>query len=434
MMNLQRIFKFLRREQGGTTLFGFFMFSTGLLMSSYAIDVGKLEQQRTLLQATADSAAHDALVKRELRPATEAVQAALTSAATNMTHENFGTVLKAQDVVFGTWDKNSRTFTANPASRSAVRVILRRTAATSNPIGTYLMKLVGITHWDVVVSSTFATYQPICLREGFVAEGVVDIQSNNSYLRKFCIHSNSYVKLSSNNFFEPGTVVSMPDLDLLQLPASGFNTNAGLAEALREGSMNIRVLRRLSLILAGVQNPTSTYYPSFLTSSTPVALNINRIDATNLLPGRIYIWSCNSGPGGTIKNGTVVSGVVIIANCDVTLGNGTAMENSVLITTSTSANSIKSPNGFRLGVNDGCAPGGGGRIVSMGGMNFAADLEIHGSQLLGMGDIEFAAKADGIEGASIISNAGIDGTSNMTMSSCGGGMDEFTADYFQLVN
>lgn len=433
-MNLQRIFKFLRREQGGTTLFGFFMFSTGLLMSSYAIDVGKLEQQRTLLQATADSAAHDALVKRELRPATEAVQAALTSAATNMTHENFGTVLKAQDVVFGTWDKNSRTFTANPASRSAVRVILRRTAATSNPIGTYLMKLVGITHWDVVVSSTFATYQPICLREGFVAEGVVDIQSNNSYLRKFCIHSNSYVKLSSNNFFEPGTVVSMPDLDLLQLPASGFNTNAGLAEALREGSMNIRVLRRLSLILAGVQNPTSTYYPSFLTSSTPVALNINRIDATNLLPGRIYIWSCNSGPGGTIKNGTVVSGVVIIANCDVTLGNGTAMENSVLITTSTSANSIKSPNGFRLGVNDGCAPGGGGRIVSMGGMNFAADLEIHGSQLLGMGDIEFAAKADGIEGASIISNAGIDGTSNMTMSSCGGGMDEFTADYFQLVN
>ncbi len=434
MMNLQRIFKFLRREQGGTTLFGFFMFSTGLLMSSYAIDVGKLEQQRTLLQATADSAAHDALVKRELRPANEAIQAALTSATTNMAREDFGTVLKAADVTFGTWDRTKRKFTANPTSRSAVRVLLRRSAATSNPIGTYLMKLVGITHWDVVVSSTFATYNPVCLREGFVAEGVVDIQSNNSYLRKFCIHSNSYVKLSSNNYFEPGTVVSMPDLSLLQLPASGFSSNDGLAEALREGSMNIRVLRRTSQIIAGVQNPTSTYYPSFLTSSTPVNLSINRIDATNLPSGRIINWNCNSGPGGTIKTGTVVSNVVIIANCDVTLGNGTAMENSILITTSTARTSINSPNGFRLGIDDGCAPGGGGRIVSMGGMHFASGLEIHGSQLLSMGDVDFAAQADGIEGASIVSNGRIDGTSNMTMASCGGGMDEFTADYFQLVN
>ena len=126
--------------------------------------------------------------------------------------------------------------------------------------------------------------------------------------------------------------------------------------------------------------------------------------------------------------------MVIIANCDVTLGNGVALEDAIILTTSTSATSIKSPNGLRLGIDDGCTKGGGGRIVSMGGMNFAADLEIYGSQLLGLGDIEFAARANGIEGASVISNGRISGTSNMSMSYCGGGMDEFTADYFQLVN
>ena len=434
MMKIRTFARFLRSQEGGSTLFGFFIFSASLLMGSYAIDVGSLEQQRTLMQATADSAAHDALVTRELLSEGEAVAAAAARATAIMREQDYGAVLDPQDVVFGTWDRDTRQFTREAGSRTAVQVLVRRTGANANAIATYLMKLVGLDAWDVVVRSTFAVYQPFCLREGFVAQGVVDIQSNNSYLRKFCIHSNSYVKLSSNNLFEAGTVVSMPDLSQLQLPASGFDTNPGLTEALRKGSINIRILRRIQRILAGMTDTSSPYYADFLTSPIPVALNVNRIDATNLPSGHIYLWSCNSGPGGTIENGTVVSGVVIIADCDVTLGNGTAMEDAILLTTSTSATSIKSPNGFRLGRDDGCIKGGGGRIVSMGGMNFAADLEIYGSQLLGMGDIEFAARADGIEGASVISNGQISGTSNMSMSYCGGGMDEFTADYFQLVN
>ena len=433
-MKIRTFARFLRSQEGGTTLFGFFIFSASLLMGSYAIDVGSLEQQRTLMQATADSVAHDALVTRELLTEGEAVAAAVVRATAIMREQDFGAVLDPQDVVFGTWDRDTRRFTPAAGSRTAVQVLLRRTSANDNAITTYLMKLVGIDAWDVVVRATFSVYQPICLREGFVAQGVVDIQSNNSYLRKFCIHSNTYVKLSSNNLFEPGTVVSMPDLSQLQLPASGFATNPGLTEALREGSINIRVLRRIQRILAGMTDTTSPYYADFLTSPIPVALTDLTIDATNLPSGRVYLWNCNSGNGGTIFNGTVVSRVVIIANCDVKLGNNTAMEDAILLTTSTSATSINSPNGFRLGINDGCTKGGGGRIVSMGGMNFAAALEIYGSQLLGMGDIEFRANADGIEGASIISNGVITGTSNSSMSYCGGGMDEFTADYFQMVN
>ncbi len=425
--------KFLRTEVGGMTAFGLFIFGSGLLMSSYAIDVSNLESQTTLLQVTADAAAHDALVTRELQPEGDAIAAAVQRSEKIMPTKQYGTTLEPKNVVFGTWDKTKLVFTPVPGSRSAVRVTLRRTAVNGNPIETYLMKLVGIWHWDVVLTSTFATYQPPCLREGFVAEGVVDLQSNNSYFDGFCIHSNTYVSLNSNNFFEPGTVVSMPNLSQLDLPQSGFKTNIGLTEALHEGAMNIRVLKRIQRIINEVSDPSSPYYPTFLTSPTPVSLTKSTISATDLISGHIYRWSCNSGNGGTIANGTLVSGVVIIADCDVKLGNGAAMEDAILLTTSTSATSINSPNGFRLGKNDHCVKGGGGRIVTMGGMKFAAALEIYGSQLLAMGNVEFAAQANGIEGASIISNRTISGTSNMSMSYCNGGLDEFTAEYFQMV-
>ena len=425
--------RYLSADDGGMTAFGLFMFGASLLMGSYAIDVSHLEAQRTLLQTAADAAAHDALVTREIETEDVAIAAAVLRANAIMPANHYGKVLKPENVVFGTWDKRTRVFTQVSGARSAVRVTLRRTGENGNPIATYLMKLVGIRNWDVVLISTFATYQPQCLREGFVAEGVVDLQSNNGYFSGFCIHSNSYVKLSSNNVFESGTVVSMPDLSRLDLPQSGYQTNIGLTEALRADSINIRVLKRIQRIINEVSDPSSPYYPNFLTSAAPIALSNSTISATDLISGHIYRWSCNSGNGGTIANGTLVSGVVIIADCDVKLGNGAAMEDAILLTTSTSATSINSPNGFRLGKNDHCVKGGGGRIVSMGGMKFAAALEIYGSQLLAMGNVEFAAQANGIEGASIISNRAISGTSNMSMSYCNGGLDEFTAEYFQLV-
>jgi len=74
------------------------------------------------------------------------------------------------------------------------------------------------------------------------------------------------------------------------------------------------------------------------------------------------------------------------------------------------------------------------QLVTRGGMNFPADLHMFGSQLLARLNIEFAANANGIQGASMVAGGRIDGTSNMNMSYCGSGMeDNYTADYFRLV-
>ena len=86
-----------------------------------------------------------------------------------------------------------------------------------------------------------------------------------------------------------------------------------------------------------------------------------------------------------------------------------------------------------MGVDDDCGTGGGAQIVTWGGVRVAANLEMYGSQIIAAGPIDFAANAGGIQGASLVSGATIDGTSNMSFGFCGTGMeDTFQAEYFRM--
>ena len=256
-MTANRAFRTLSRFaadlSGGATAYGLLLMFTLLMAGGYAVDVQNVMTARTQLQTAADSAAHAALLARETKTEAEAKAAAVQVANLNMPTGIYGSTLDVEDVVFGDWDEVTRTFTPSPGSRDAVQVTAWRSTDRNNSVATYLLKLVGNDSWNVVVSSTYVTYHPTCLREGFVAQDVVDLQSNNSFTQGFCIHSNAYVSLNSNNYFEPGTVVSMTDLDDIDLPNSGYKTNTGLQEALREGSWNIRMVSRIDdvILLAG---------------------------------------------------------------------------------------------------------------------------------------------------------------------------------------
>ena len=66
-------------------------------------------------------------------------------------------------------------------------------------------------------------------------------------------------------------------------------------------------------------------------------------------------------------------------------------------------------------------------------MRFPANMAMFGGQLIARGNVDFAARADGIEGASIIAGGVIDGTSNSTMSRCNAGMeDNFRSPYYRM--
>lgn len=284
--------------------------------------------------------------------------------------------------------------------------------------------------------TVFETYGPTCLREGFVGEDVVDVSSNNSYEAGFCVHSNTHVSLNSNNNFADNTVVSMPDRREIVLPSSGFDSNPGLVAALRDGAYRIRILQRIDDIIAGVQDPTSPYYPDYITSSIAVTLNRNdKLDADAFEAGRIHRIDCHSPTQKTtIHAGTVLENVVIWTDCEMMFGQGVELRNVVIVNESTSAKSFNAASGVQIGRDGGCATGGGAQLVTRGGIDIPAQLKMFGGQMIAAKDIAFTAEADGIEGASIISGGRIDGTSGSVMGFCGGaGMENnFEAEYFRL--
>ena len=425
--------KFLRGQSGAMTAFGLFMSLSGIVIGGLAIDVANAIKSRTELQVAADVTAHAALYVRDMEDEITAVQAALDIAQVNLPSEIYGSVLTADDIRFGYWDRENQIFTPDHGSKDAVMVDISRLVEKGNGVGTYFLNFVGLTNWDVRRAAVFETYIPVCFREGFVAEDVVDVQSNNAYLNGFCIHSNDHVEVNSNNFFENNTVVSMPDKQDIVLPNSGFETNDGLQSALRDGSYQIRILNRLQDIIDDLSVAGPDYTPDYISGTGVVNLAGKNLDASDFVSGRVHKASCSGGQSLKLASGTVLTDVVLVTNCKVQFGQGTTLDNTIVATTNTSAKSMTAPSSLQIGRDDSCAPDGGSQLLSMGGMEFPADLKVFGGQLIAQQDIAFAANANGIEGASFISGGTISGTSNMTMGFCGSGMERnFEAEYFRL--
>ncbi|MES2968778.1 MAG: pilus assembly protein TadG-related protein [Pseudomonadota bacterium] len=428
----------IRNEQGGITVLSLFFLITFIMLGGLAIDVTNVMTARTQLQVAADAAAHAALLAREDMSEDEAISAGVAMAMLNMPADRFGDVLTVDEVSFGVWDADAQTFTPQPGAKNAVLVLPKRTETAGNPVATYLLHLVGLDAWNLHVQAIFTTYHPTCFREGFVARDVVDLQSNNSYSNGFCIHSNEHVSLNSNNYFEPGTVVSMPDENDIDLPNSGFKTNEGLEQALRSGSYHIRVLDQIDDIIAGLESLNTEVLPTYITGLAPaniVTLNSKKaINATMLVPGRLHTMTCSGGGAANIEANTLVSSIALVTNCAIKFGQGVILQDTVIATTNTGAKSLTAASGLQVGRNDSCATGGGAQLVTMGGMDFPADLKVYGGQLLAANDINFSANANGIEGASFVAGGTISGTSNMAMGFCGTGMEQnFHAEYFRLV-
>ena len=430
--------KFFKQQDGALTAFGLFLGLSSIVIGGLAIDVASAMMARTQLQAAADAAAHAALYIRDSEDSATAKTAALAIAETNMPAARFGSLLTADDIQFGYWDRDANAFQIDPDSKDAVFVDISRLAAKGNSVGTYFLRFAGFNSWDVRRGAVFETYIPKCFREGFVADGIIDIQTDNIYRSGFCLHSNTHMELNSNNTFEDGTIVSMPDKQDVVLSSSGMETNDGLAAALRDNSYQMRLLSRVDDIIAGVLDSSSDYYQSYITSSIPIVLSRNdKLDASKFTSGRIHTIACNSdSQQATIHELTTLTEVVIWTNCKMKFGANVTLKNVVIVNENTRDSSFNSASGLQLGKDDNCATGGGVQLVTRGGIKFPQYLSMFGGQMIALGDISFSADANGIEGASVIAGGRIDGTTNMDMGFCGGaGMENnFEAVYFRLAS
>ena len=430
---------FLSREDGALTAFGLFLALCMICVGGLAIDVANAIKVRTHLQVAADSAAHAALVAREQTTEADAKTIALSVAHASLPPDAFGDTIREEDIKFGRWDEANQTFIVSPGSDEAVLVSTQRLQDRNNALGTYFLKFVGLWSMDVVSNSVFETYYPTCYREGMVSEDRLDIQSGNTYRQGYCLHSNAHIELNSNNTFEDGVIVSMPQKTDIVLPSSGWQSNPGLQGAVRSGSYHIRILDRINHIFNGYTDATSEYYrPDYFSTpiqTTPLSTS-QQIDASSWQAGHIHTASCTGNQRLRIRSGETLRHGVIDTNCRIVIGSNVVLEDVLIISRNSDLRAIDGAADVRLGAADGCSPGGGVQIVTEGGVRFPANLTLYGVQILARDMIDFEAGADGFYGVSMVSGGEIDSTSNMDMGFCDGvGLENrFEAEYFRMAH
>ncbi|TNC72972.1 pilus assembly protein TadG-related protein [Rubellimicrobium roseum] len=433
---------FLRSEDGGMTFLGLFMTVTLMVMAGLAIDTSRLQARAVQMQAAADSAAFAAMLARGFASERVSTAAAVSSAQANMPPSRFGRALAASDVVWGNWDPETQTFTPQAGASGAVRVTVRQSESSLNAVSTSFLTLVGLESFDATRVAVVMGENKACLIEGFVSNVSVDITSNNEFLPGFCMHSNGVIDIGSNGFF-PRRASGCGSVRITAPRLSNIGYQSGnecLPEALGADQYALPLLTRLPEIIQSLRKGEAKFInPAITTNRTPTSLPSRQI--TKALDSGVYTYfGCSSNQTLDIgKNGALkLRNVVIVTDCQISLGSGTSVESSILATTNTQADSVNASNGARIGEytpSDVCAPGGGSQVLTMGGIKFASDMGIYGGQFITLKDVNFTANGNGVRGISIVSAGEISGTANMVMASCGGrGMElNISVPYARLV-
>jgi hypothetical protein len=140
-----------------------FALVTGALFafSALAVDGGHLYVLKSKLQRTADAAALAAA--SQLPSESDALAEALEYAAKNMAVEEHGSTLVEDDIEFGYWHPGTRSFVSGGVPVNAVMVTTRRSAANSNPAGTYFAGLMGYDEVDIETSSVAGRVSAVCI-------------------------------------------------------------------------------------------------------------------------------------------------------------------------------------------------------------------------------------------------------------------------------
>ncbi|HUF86045.1 MAG TPA: pilus assembly protein TadG-related protein [Thermohalobaculum sp.] len=431
-----RVCAFLSDEQGGGTLWGLFWFMILLSIAGVSVDGTDAFRNDTMLQATADAAALAAVI--DLPRADSAVASAVEYAGKNMPPEVYGDVLLAEDVDIGIWDAENRTFIRDVPIPDAVHVRVRMDHARGNAVVASFLRIVGFKAWELEAHAIAQKFTPQCYTDGLVARGYVDTSSNNQYYNEFCIHGQQGVYLQNGSFFELGTSVSMPDLSLLTIPTDGLTSNPGLEDALREGSLDPRMVDRVPEIMDMYLDPTSPIQPIWIDQSKPVIevdCNFNFGDHETK---RIYHVICPANKQVQIPANSYIRETLVIAESQIKIPSGATLEDVILASRATTSNdgaNIHFSSSVKLGRADDCADGGGVQIFSTQNLFISSSITFNGVQLVSAKNVDLGASDAGVKGLAVQAGGNIKLSSNNAFGLCNG--DDpllLTNQHYRLVN
>ncbi|MGM0586633.1 MAG: pilus assembly protein TadG-related protein [Pseudomonadota bacterium] len=431
-----------RDERGAVTIWMVFWTIGFLLLGGVALDAANAWRVRAALQAAADATAHAAALTLRTEGERAARDRAQAYAREILPADAYGDVLKSADIEFGIWDAESRAL-VDAKNPDTVRVTLRRSDTNDNAEPTYLLRLAGLMDWDVSASSAakgvsapgggdLGGDENACWRNGLVARGVVDVQSNN-VLRNLCVHGEQGVSVNNGNDWTENVTVSMPDLALLDTPSSDIDyQNPGLSDSLLEAENDPYIVDHVDEMIYSIIDQNA---------ERVIRIDNALFEPDDATPGWIY-WVYCVGNGGTmtVPKDSVLRDVTILTNCAIRFKKSVTLVNTLLGTTGDrieegqeAAEAVDSSttvvvedettttygsNELRLGLADGCDAGGGARLLIDGDFRNPAKLRVNGSQIIASGDVEVAAQGESIDGVSVLAGGNIDLSSNNTFGAC----------------
>jgi hypothetical protein len=373
-MTYAPIFGFLADQRGGGTIMGLLWFVMLVGICGLAVDSTNGFRAKTMLQATADATSLAAAI--DLPNPDAALATAVDFAAGNMDAETNGSVLDTADVHIGLWNPVNYTLDTGAAFPDAVMVTVRQTEENSNPVPVNFLRIIGLMNWNVEAQAVAQRFIPECLRNELVARGVVDISSNNGFVNRICIHGQQGVEMQNHNFHELGVTVSMPDVGgQLVIPTGGMESNPGLPDALREQNLDPRMVNHVDDIMDDLLLLKPSVLPDYIDPDNPVIVKTKNFDFTGMLPKHVYHIDCKPNQHIGIPQDTVLTEVVIVADCQVGVGSNVFMHDVALASRTdgkvTNAN-INMSSGVVLGLPDGCASGGGVQIFTDQSVHFSS--------------------------------------------------------------
>lgn len=313
---------FADRKGSIGTMSALFILSA-LIITGLALDYANGLRVRAQLQTLADASALAGAL--ELPDGEEASGQALDIAGENGNNQGHGAMLRAEDIEIGRWSAGSKTFQVSADRPDAIRVTTRRADASDNPLHTMFLRIFGHDRLDISASATaFRVVRMPCSGGGFFSARRSTIGNSNLFDPSFCLHGDEGVTMNNTNTFEPGSTISMRNLDDLVERGSNY----GVQEALRVQGYRFTLPDLVPVTISAMREGeiVAGDLPPFLTSGPVFRGSIDQ--NTQLAPNTLYVVD---GPVDLGSNQTLRE-VGIVASGDIRAGSNLWLDRVVLAT------------------------------------------------------------------------------------------------------
>lgn len=129
-----------------------------IAIAAFVIDLAYIPLARTELQNSADACAHGGIMEFIGAPGNNgkghAKRAAREIAELNAA--GYGEILREEDIKFGVWDSDTRTFTETNNNITAIKVTVYRSRSNNNPVPLFFGRLFAINSADVAATAIAA--------------------------------------------------------------------------------------------------------------------------------------------------------------------------------------------------------------------------------------------------------------------------------------